>query len=59
MHARLRQLIGNTPLPGERIDVVSLDELGERLYRFALSASRMQRRTVAHRHQQQRVFAVS
>lgn len=35
LHGRLRRLIGNTPLLGERIDVVSLDELGERLYRFA------------------------
>lgn len=35
LHARLRRLIGNTPLLGERIDVVSLDELGERLYRYA------------------------
>ncbi|WP_458237613.1 UvrD-helicase domain-containing protein [Pseudomonas sp. P5_A2_2] len=35
LHARLRRLIGNTPMLGERIDVVSLDELGERLYRFA------------------------
>lgn len=35
LHTRLRRLIGNTPLLGERIDVVSLDELGERLYRFA------------------------
>lgn len=35
LHARLRRLIGNTPLLGERIDVVALDELGERLYRFA------------------------
>lgn len=35
LHTRLRRLIGNTPLLAERIDVVSLDELGERLYRFA------------------------
>lgn len=35
LHTRLRRLIGNTPLLGERIDVVSLDELGERLYRYA------------------------
>lgn len=35
LHARLRRLIGNTPLLGERIDVISLDELGERLYRYA------------------------
>jgi UvrD-like helicase C-terminal domain/AAA domain len=35
LHTRLRRLIGNTPLLGERIDVASLDELGERLYRFA------------------------
>lgn len=41
LHARLRRLIGNTPLLGERIDVVSLDELGERLYRFAFGKPRM------------------
>lgn len=35
LHARLRRLIGNTPRLAERIDVVSLDDLGERLYRFA------------------------
>jgi hypothetical protein len=35
LHARVRRLIGNTPLLGERIDVVSLDDLGQRLYRFA------------------------
>jgi len=35
LHARLRRLIGNTPLLGERIDVASLDKLGERLYRYA------------------------
>jgi hypothetical protein len=41
LHARLRRLIGNTPLLGERIDVVSLDELGERLYRFAFGKPKM------------------
>lgn len=41
LHARLRRLIGNTPLLGERIDVVSLDELGQRLYRFAFGKPRL------------------
>ena len=35
LHTRLRRLIGRTPRLAERIDVKSLDELGERLYRFA------------------------
>ena len=35
LQTRLRRLIGNTPRLAERIDVVALDELGERLYRFA------------------------
>jgi superfamily I DNA/RNA helicase len=35
LHTRIRRLIGNTPRVGERVDVVSLDELGLRLYRFA------------------------
>lgn len=35
LHAKLRRLIGKTPLLAERIDVVSLDELGQRLYRYA------------------------
>ena len=34
LHARMRRLVGKTPMLAERIDVVSLDELGERLYRF-------------------------
>lgn len=43
LHTRLRRLIGNTPLLGERIDVVSLDELGERLYRYAFGKPAMAR----------------
>jgi hypothetical protein len=35
LHARMRRLIGSTPLLAERIDVISLDQLGERLYRYA------------------------
>ena len=35
LHTRMRRLIGSTPLLGERIDVISLDQLGERLYRYA------------------------
>lgn len=41
LHAKLRRLIGHTPMLGERIDVVSLDELGERLYRFAFGKPRL------------------
>ena len=35
LHTRLRRLVGRTPMLAERIDVVALDELGERLYKFA------------------------
>ncbi|MGI9024470.1 MAG: 3'-5' exonuclease [Burkholderiaceae bacterium] len=35
LHTRMRRLAGNTPRLGERIDVIALDELGERLFRFA------------------------
>lgn len=41
LQTRLRRLIGNAPRLGERIDVVSLDVLGERLYRFALGKPEM------------------
>lgn len=34
LHARMRRLVGKTPMLAERIDVVSFDELAERLYRF-------------------------
>jgi mRNA-degrading endonuclease RelE of RelBE toxin-antitoxin system len=36
LHTRLRRLVGRTPMLAERIDVVALDELGERLFKFAL-----------------------
>jgi mRNA-degrading endonuclease RelE of RelBE toxin-antitoxin system len=35
LHTRLRRLIGRTPQLAERIDVMALDEVGERLYKFA------------------------
>ena len=35
LHTRLRRLIGRTPRLAERIDVVAIDELGERLFKFA------------------------
>jgi len=35
LHTRLRRLVGRTPKLAERIDVVALDEVGERLFRFA------------------------
>lgn len=35
LHTRLRRLVGRTPRLAERIDVVALDELGERLFKFA------------------------
>jgi len=38
LHTRLRRLIGRTPRLAERIDVVALDEVAERLYRFAFGA---------------------
>ncbi|MCC6198348.1 MAG: DEAD/DEAH box helicase [Burkholderiales bacterium] len=34
LHARMRRLVGKTPRLAERIDVLSLDELAERLYRL-------------------------
>lgn len=35
LHTRLRRLIGRTPRLAERIDVVAIDELCERLFKFA------------------------
>lgn len=35
LHTRLRRLVGRTPMLAERIDVVALDDLGERLFKFA------------------------
>ncbi|MCW5320634.1 DNA helicase [Verminephrobacter aporrectodeae subsp. tuberculatae] len=35
LHTRLRRLVGRTPKLAERIDVVAIDELGERLFKFA------------------------
>jgi mRNA-degrading endonuclease RelE of RelBE toxin-antitoxin system len=35
LHTRLRRLVGRTPMLAERIDVVALDEIGERLFKFA------------------------
>jgi superfamily I DNA/RNA helicase/mRNA-degrading endonuclease RelE of RelBE toxin-antitoxin system len=35
LHARPRRLVGRTPMLAERIDVVALDDLGERLFKFA------------------------
>ena len=35
LHTRLRRLVGRTPMLAERIDVVALEELGERLFKFA------------------------
>ena len=37
LHARLRRLVGRTPMLAERIDVVALDQLGERLFKFAFA----------------------
>lgn len=34
LHTRLRRLVGRTPMLAERIDVVALDELSERLFKF-------------------------
>jgi superfamily I DNA/RNA helicase len=35
LHARLRRLVGRTPMLAERIDVVAMDELAARLFKFA------------------------
>jgi superfamily I DNA/RNA helicase/mRNA-degrading endonuclease RelE of RelBE toxin-antitoxin system len=35
LHTRLRRLVGRTPMLAERIDVVALDDLCERLFKFA------------------------
>ena len=35
LHTRLRRLVGRTPMLAERIDVVAMDELAQRLYTFA------------------------
>lgn len=35
LHTRLRRLVGRTPMLAERIDVVALDDLAERLFKFA------------------------
>ncbi|MEQ1909370.1 MAG: 3'-5' exonuclease [Vicinamibacterales bacterium] len=48
LHGRLKRLIGNEPRLGERIDVHSLNAIGERLYRLHLGqASIAKRDTVA------------
>ena len=35
LHTRLRRLVGRTPHLAERIDVVAIDELAERLFKYA------------------------
>ena len=35
LHTRLRRLVGRTPMLAERIDVVAMDELAARLFKFA------------------------
>lgn len=37
LHTRLRRLVGRTPRLAERIDVVAMDELAERLFKYAFS----------------------
>lgn len=37
LHTRLRRLVGRTPMLAERIDVVAMDELAARLFKFAFA----------------------
>ena len=39
LHTRLRRLVSKTPRLAERIDVLALDELGARLFKFAFGQS--------------------
>jgi UvrD/REP helicase N-terminal domain len=54
LHMRLRRLVGRTPRLAERIDVVAIDELGDRLFKFAfgkpeLADDQLVRRCLADR----------
>jgi len=41
LHARLRRLIGRTPMLAERIDVAALDDIADRLSRFAFGPAQL------------------
>ncbi len=59
LHTRLRRLVGRTPLLAERIDVVSLDELGERLFKFAVGKPALADDETVRRYLRQAAAAVS
>lgn len=59
LHTRLRRLVGRTPMLAERIDVVSLDELGERLFKFAFGKPALADDETVRRYLEEAVAPVS
>lgn len=59
LHTRLRRLVGRTPMLAERIDVVALDELGERLFKFAFGKPALVDDQTVRRYLDEAVGAVS
>lgn len=59
LHTRLRRLVGRTPMLAERIDVVALDELGERLFKFAFGKPTLVDDQTVRRYLREAVAAVS
>lgn len=59
LHARLRRLVGRTPMLAERIDVVSLDDLGERLFKFVFGKPALVDDRTVRRYLDEAVGAVS
>lgn len=57
LHTRLRRLVGRTPRLAERIDVVALDELGERLFKFAFGKPALVDEQTVRRYLQEAVTA--
>lgn len=59
LHTRLRRLVGRTPMLAERIDVVALDDLGERLFKFAFGKPTLADDQTVRRFLDEAVAAVS
>lgn len=59
LHTRLRRLVGRTPMLAERLDVVALDELGERLFKFAFGKPTMADGPSVRRYLDEAAAAVS
>ncbi len=59
LHTRLRRLVGRTPMLAERIDVVALDDLGERLFKFAFGKPALADQQTIRRYLDEAVTTVS